>query len=157
MKNIDLTKEPVRKAFMHYLIPAVLATMVTSIYILVDTIMIGNRIGADALAGLNIVFPPIMIFFGTGNLLGIGGSVLMSVALGRNEQNAQKKYFTTAVISGIFIALVYMFILIVFFNPVMRFLGASDVTISYKGLYEAGYTRNPFFYIFKHDSGFFKK
>mgnify|MGYP000812834419 CR=1 FL=1 len=33
MKNIDLTKEPVRKAFMHYLIPAVLATMVTSIYI----------------------------------------------------------------------------------------------------------------------------
>lgn len=131
MKNIDLTKEPVRKAFMHYLIPAVLATMVTSIYILVDTIMIGNRIGADALAGLNIVFPPIMIFFGTGNLLGIGGSVLMSVALGRNEQNAQKKYFTTAVISGIFIALVYMFILIVFFNPVMRFLGASDVTISY--------------------------
>ena len=66
MKNIDLTKEPVRKAFMHYLIPAVLATMVTSIYILVDTIMIGNRIGADALAGLNIVFPPIMIFFGTG-------------------------------------------------------------------------------------------
>ncbi len=131
MKNIDLTKEPVRKAFMHYLIPAVLATMVTSIYILVDTIMIGNRIGADALAGLNIVFPPIMIFFGTGNLLGIGGYVLMSVALGRNEQNAQKKYFTTAVISGIFIALVYMFILIVFFNPVMRFLGASDVTISY--------------------------
>lgn len=131
MKSIDLTKEPVKKAFMHYLIPAVLATMVTSIYILVDTIMIGNRIGADALAGLNIVFPPIMILFGTGNLLGIGGSVLMSVALGRNEQNAQKKYFTTAVISGICIAFVYIFILIVFFDPVMRFLGASDVTIDY--------------------------
>ena len=55
MKNIDLTKEPVRKAFMHYLIPAVLATMVTSIYILVDTIMIGNRIGADALSGFRLL------------------------------------------------------------------------------------------------------
>lgn len=146
MKNIDLINEPVKKTFKHYLIPAVLATMVTSIYILVDTIMIGNKIGADALAGLNIVFPPIMILFGTGNLLGIGGSVLMSVALGKNDYNASKKYFTTAVILGLIISIVYIFVLTAFFMPIMNFLGASDVTIDYiKGYMKPIIPGIPFF------------
>ncbi|MGN1480858.1 MATE family efflux transporter [Porcipelethomonas sp.] len=131
MKEINLLEAPIRKTFFHYLVPSVLATMVTSIYILADTIMIGNKIGADALAGLNIIFPLIMIFFGTGNLLGIGGSVLMSVAFGRNDKSEGKAYFTGSVTAGAVLSVLYIAILSLFFHPIMNFLGSSDITFEY--------------------------
>ena len=80
MLTNTLTTEPVRKLFFRYLIPSICGTMVTSIYVLADTIIIGKGIGIDAMAALNIILPLFNIFFGTGLLFGVGGSVLMSIA-----------------------------------------------------------------------------
>ena len=77
MQTNRLLTEPVSKIFFRYLFPAIMANMVTSIYILADTIIIGKGIGADAMAALNIILPLFNIFFGTGLLFGVGGSVLM--------------------------------------------------------------------------------
>ena len=57
MDKNQLVKQPVPKLFFHYLLPAVSGTMVTSIYILADTIIIGKGIGTEAMAALNIVLP----------------------------------------------------------------------------------------------------
>ena len=66
MLTNTLTTEPVRKLFFRYLIPSICGTMVTSIYVLADTIIIGKGIGIDAMAALNIILPLFNIFFGTG-------------------------------------------------------------------------------------------
>ena len=66
MQTNRLLTEPVSKIFFRYLMPAIMANMVTSIYILADTIIIGKGIGADAMAALNIILPLFNIFFGTG-------------------------------------------------------------------------------------------
>ena len=66
MNTNSLTTESVSKLFFRYLIPAIMGTMVTSIYILADTIIIGKGIGIDAMAALNIVLPLFNIFFGNG-------------------------------------------------------------------------------------------
>ena len=55
MLTNTLTTEPVRKLFFRYLIPSICGTMVTSIYVLADTIIIGKGIGIDAMAALNII------------------------------------------------------------------------------------------------------
>ena len=62
---------PVSKVFFHYLIPAICATMVTSIYVLADTIIIGKFLGSTAMAALNIVLPVFNVFFGMGLLFGV--------------------------------------------------------------------------------------
>lgn len=54
MNTNEFIQKPVRQLFFHYLIPAICGTMVTSIYVLADTIFIGKRLGATALAALNI-------------------------------------------------------------------------------------------------------
>ena len=61
MLTNTLTTEPVRKLFFRYLIPSICGTMVTSIYVLADTIIIGKGIGIDAMAALNIILP-LLIF-----------------------------------------------------------------------------------------------
>ena len=62
MNTKSLTTEPVSKLFFRYLIPSIMGTMVTSIYILADTIIIGKRIGIDAIAALNLILPLFNVF-----------------------------------------------------------------------------------------------
>ena len=55
--QLDLLKDEPRKLFLKYLIPSVSATMVTSIYLLADSIMVGKGLGEIAIAALNLVLP----------------------------------------------------------------------------------------------------
>ena len=45
MQKLNLLEEPVQKLFIKYLMPSISATLVTSIYILADTLMIGRGVG----------------------------------------------------------------------------------------------------------------
>ena len=80
MKKSNLLEEPVKKLFLRYLMPSISATLVTSIYILADTLMIGRGVGAIGIAALNLLLPLYSLFFGTGMLFGVGGGVLLSIS-----------------------------------------------------------------------------
>ena len=60
METKDFMTKPVKGLFFHYLIPSIMGTMVTSIYVLADTIIIGKGLGSVAMAALNIALPFIM-------------------------------------------------------------------------------------------------
>lgn len=131
MQSKNLTQESASKLFFHYLIPAICGTMVTSIYVLADSIIIGKGIGIDALAALNIVLPLFNIFFGNGLLFGVGGSVLMSIARGRGDKNAGDKYFSVALILNAVSSILYTLLLMVFMKPIVTLLGATEITMPY--------------------------
>lgn len=131
MNTNSLTTENVSKLFFRYLLPAIMGTMVTSIYVLADTIIIGKGIGIDAMAALNIVLPLFNIFFGNGLLFGVGGSVLMSIARGRGDTKAGECYYTVALILNIVSCALYTILFWIFMDPIARFLGATDVTMPY--------------------------
>ena len=131
MNTNSLTTESVSKLFFRYLIPAIMGTMVTSIYILADTIIIGKGIGIDAMAALNIVLPLFNIFFGNGLLFGVGGSVLMAIARGRGDAKTGECYFTVALILNIITCIFYTIFLWIFMEPIAKFLGATEVTMPY--------------------------
>ena len=131
MNTNSLTTENVSKLFFRYLIPAIMGTMVTSIYVLADTIIIGKGIGILAMAALNIVLPLFNIFFGNGLLFGVGGSVLMSIARGRGDVKAGECYYTVSMILNAVTCILYTVLFWVFMDPIARFLGATDVTMPY--------------------------
>ena len=53
MKQINMLESPVRQVFFSYLVPSISATLVTSIYILADTMMIGRGVGGSGIAAMN--------------------------------------------------------------------------------------------------------
>ena len=57
MKQNRLLEDPVRSVFLSYLVPSVSATLVTSIYILADTMMIGRGIGSVGMRPLTFCCP----------------------------------------------------------------------------------------------------
>lgn len=131
MQTDRLLTEPVSKIFFRYLMPAIWANMVTSIYILADTIIIGKGIGTLAMAALNIILPLFNIFFGVGLLFGVGGSVLMSIARGHGDTQLGKCYYTLSVILNAATCLLLTVFLWCFMKPVVLFLGATDATLPY--------------------------
>lgn len=126
---MNLLKDDIKKLYLRYFFPTVSGALVTSIYILFDTIFIGQGVGGDGLAALNIVLPIYSLVFGIGYLLGIGGSTVLGIERGRNNEKKAIKIFSLSVISSIIISILLGVILKVFLRPISYFLGATDLTM----------------------------
>lgn len=131
MNTNEFIEKPVRQLFFHYLVPAICGTMVTSIYVLADTIIIGKRLGETALAALNIALPIYNIFFGLGLLCGVGGSVLMSICRGKGRKEEGNAYFTTALLLNACMWLISLAFCVVFMEDLAWLLGGTDETMPY--------------------------
>lgn len=129
MQHIDLLHDDPKKLFFKYLLPSISATLVTSIYVLADTIMIGKGVGQAGLAVLNFILPIFTLFFGTGLLLGVGGAVLMSVANGMGDKKLANTYFTNSVVCGAVIALIFTVLGLLFLEPIGYMLGCTETNI----------------------------
>lgn len=104
----------VSQQFMKFFMPTVLMTMALSMSIVVDGMIVGNLLGPDALAAVNLVLPVTLIFNSLYVLFGTGGSTLFSIALGQREKERAKQLFTLSVItmlvSAALVFLVGMFV-----------------------------------------------
>lgn len=135
MKQINLLEDPVRKVFADYLVPSVSATLVTSIYILADTMMIGRGIGPSGIAALNILLPLYSAFFGFGMMCGIGGSVLFGFSRGRGKEGEARGYFTTGLIMALLFAILSSILCNIFFEPLLLVLGTTPGMKAYAVAY----------------------
>ena len=135
MNQPNLLEDPVQKLFKKYLVPSISATLVTSIYILADTLMIGRGVGPIGIAALNLLLPLFSLFFGTGMLYGVGGGVLLSISKGRQDERAAREYFTVALGLTAVTAVIYVAGFHLAFDGVTRFLGRNDTMASYVDSY----------------------
>jgi len=130
-KKYDLINDDVKKLYFKYLIPSISATLVTSIYILADTIIIGKGIGEDAVAAINLVLPLFTLFFGTGSLFGIGGSIHMSLQRAGGNEEKGRSYFTTALLANTAATILFLLAGILFFDQISSILGSTPETNGY--------------------------
>ncbi|OIQ30993.1 MAG: MATE family efflux transporter [Bacteroidetes bacterium MedPE-SWsnd-G2] len=82
----DLGTEPIGKLLVKQAVPASIGILVMSLNILVDTIFVGNWIGPNAIAAINVVLPVSFFIAALGMSIGIGGSSIISRALGAQEK-----------------------------------------------------------------------
>ena len=83
---------PIGKLLIQQSVPASIGILAMSINILVDTIFVGQWIGADAIAAINVVLPVSFFIGALGMAIGIGGGSVISRAFGDN--NLQKARLT---------------------------------------------------------------
>ena len=122
----NLLEDPIRALYRKYLLPSISATLVTSIYILADTMMIGRGVGPVGIAALNLLLPVFSLFFGTGMMFGVGGSVLFSISRGRQEETMCRRYFTASLFLALLVGILYGTGFQVFFDQVTGFLGRNE-------------------------------
>lgn len=128
-KQMDLLRDEPRGLYVKYLAPSVSASLVTSIYILADTIMVGRGCGAEALAALNLVLPLFAVLFACGMLFGVGGGVLYSVARGSEDEARAQSVWSTAVVLAVVTAAVLTVLGLIFLRPLAYQLGADETNL----------------------------
>ena len=124
-----LLKGNVRQIYFRYLGAAFGSALISSIYGLVDSAMVGQYQGPEGTAALAIVAPVWNIIYSLGLLTGIGGSVLLSAARGAGRQKEGNEYFTAALAGTVFFAAVSWLAIAFFDAPLLRLFGARDALL----------------------------
>ena len=89
----ELGEKPIGKLLIQQAVPASVGILVMSLNILVDTIFVGNWIGPIAIAAINVVLPVSFFIAALGMAIGIGGSSIISRALGADNNSKALKTF----------------------------------------------------------------
>lgn len=113
------------RTLLRFAAPSIGMMLVMSLYTITDGIFIGQFAGSDALAASNIVYPPINLLYGLGIMLASGGSALVAKTLGEKNCQRANAQFSFITVSGAATGAVLALLIGLFFEPVLRFLGAT--------------------------------
>ena len=133
----DLGRDDIKKLVVRIAIPSMLAQFVSVLYSIVDRMYIGNIPGSGdmALAGAGVCGPVVTMVGSVAFLVGIGGAPLMSMKMGQGDKKAAERilancFLMLAVCSLLMVACIYPIRI-----PMLRYFGASDITLPYANAY----------------------
>lgn len=119
----------VKKALSKLAIPSIAAMLINMIYSMTDTFFIGQLNDTTAMAAVMVVMPILLILGAVGGVFGAGGSVLMSIALGKKDADEVSNTFVITLISSLLIALLSSVLCTVFTKSLLVSFGASSNVI----------------------------
>ena len=130
---MDLTtiKEHRLKSIFQFSIPAIIAMVLTSLITVVDGFFIGNYVGAQGLAAVNLGLPIVYLYLGVGLMVSVGGIAIAGMALG--EQNIQQcnRVFNQTMLTTIGASVVLSLIVWACLDPMLGVLKATGQTALY--------------------------
>ena len=143
----NLEKDPVPSLVLRLAVPSMIAQFVNVLYSIIDRMYIGHipDIGPVALAGVGVCGPIVTLLSSFGTLVGLGGSILLSIRLGeKNFQKARQVLANSFLMLCCFsVALTVLFLLIK--EQLLMWFGASADTFAYADTYMTIYTAGTFF------------
>ena len=133
--SLDFGNERIPKLFRQLLFPTLIGMVFNALLTIIDGVFVGQGVGANGIAAVNIVAPLFMVVTGLGLMFGIGSSVIASIRLANGEIKAANIISTQAFLVGIAIVVIISIPCLFAPEKVVRMLGSSDIllpdTISY--------------------------
>jgi len=127
----ELGTESVGRLLWKYIVPAIVGLLTYALYNIVDRIFIGQFQGQIGLSALTIVYPALMIYFSSALLIGGGGSALISLRLGENNEREASNILGNAITMGVFISVAISIFGLLFAKETLQLLGANDEMFPY--------------------------
>ncbi|MGL5054773.1 MAG: MATE family efflux transporter [Fusobacteriaceae bacterium] len=146
---MNLLTEKISKLYIKYILPSVVGSLAYGVLIFIDTVFIGQGIGVDGIAALNIAIP-VFSLTAFGMLLGIGGATASSIDLGRKDFNKRDAVFTLSVTIGVILSVVFSVFLYIYLDEITMLLGARENIFSLSREYIAVISFSIIFYIIPH-------
>ena len=129
------TTMPVGQAVMKNAIPAMIAMLMVLIYNLADTLFIGMTHDAYQVAAVSLATPVFLLFMAVGTIFGIGGTSVISRAMGEGRQEFAKKVCSFCMWSCVAVGLIMMAMFLIFMDQILGLVGASADTWEYTKQY----------------------
>lgn len=128
----ELATAPIWRMLLKYSLPAVVGTVVSAVYNIIDSIVIGHAIDdPNVVAGIAVTFPVMNLGTALGMLIGAGAATRVSIVLGQNDRKRAELILGNSVQLSVIIGITYISLLAIFITPILRLFGASDFTLPY--------------------------
>ncbi len=109
--------------------PGMVSMFAMSVYSIIEGIFIGQILGEGAFAAVNIAMPLVFINFSLADLIGVGASAPISIALGKNDYKTANNVFSCSVILIFFVSVIMGCIMFFAAEPLSRLMGADDLLL----------------------------
>ncbi|WP_107040216.1 MATE family efflux transporter [Brumimicrobium mesophilum] len=129
---------PLGKLLAEQAIPASVGILTMSIYAIIDTIYVGQFVGPEGIGAITVVLPITFLISSIGMAIGVGGSSVLSRALGNNKLKKAFKTFGNQVLMTLVLAIFFVVLGSLFIDEIIHaFGGMGDVeapAIEYFGI-----------------------
>lgn len=120
---------PVSTAVLKNAIPAMAAMLMVLIYNLADTFFIGQTHDALLVAAVSLATPVFLLFMAVGTIFGIGGTSVISRAMGEGKAEYARKVSAFCMWSCVAVGIAMSTLMLLFLEPILKLVGASADTM----------------------------
>jgi Na+-driven multidrug efflux pump len=123
------------KALAIMALPTIISQMIVLLYNLADTWYIGRTNDPDMVGASTLAVTLYLAVVALSNVFGVGGGTLMARLEGEKKTDEARKVASYSVAIAALSTLVFSLLILLFINPILRFLGADNATIVYARQY----------------------
>ncbi len=128
---MTLGTKSIAALLIQYSVPAIIASVATSLYNIVDSIFIGRGVGPMAIAGLAITFPLMNLVIAFVMLIAAGGATITSIFLGQQNLSRATDVINNVLVLSLIHSVIFGGITLIFLDQILYFFGATPETIPY--------------------------
>ena len=130
-----LGTEKLSKLFIKFTIPSIIGMIFVGIQGIIDGLFVGNLLGGNALASVNLVQPYMQIIMAAALIISVGAQSIIGINLGKGESEKAQNIFRTASILLILISILVTILGVFFSEKIALILGANEVLLEGSSTY----------------------
>ena len=135
MNENPLGYEKISKLLRSFAVPSITATLVSSLYNIVDQVFIGQGVGYLGNAATNVSYPLSTICLAISLLIGLGSASRFSICLGRGDTDQAAKIAGNGVTLMVLAGILYLVLGEVLLTPMLHIFGATTEVMPYAQSY----------------------
>ena len=124
MELEQIKRDPIGM-ILSFSVPAILSMVLTALITVADGAFIGNFVGKDSIASVNLGLPVVYLFLGVGLMVSVGGAAMAGMARGGGDVEGCRRIFRQTVFTAALLALLTALAVWLCFEPMLDVLGAE--------------------------------
>lgn len=129
--SLDFGRMNIPKLYGKILFPTLIGMVATVSSTVINGVFVGQGLGRDAIAAVNIIIPLFMFVSGISLMFGVGASVVASVHLSKNKVKAANINITQSFGVASILMIVLSVLLMIFNKPVVELMGSTQYLLPF--------------------------
>lgn len=129
--ELEQIKSSTSKMILQFSVPSIIAMMLTSFITIADGFFMGNYVGKEAIAAVNLGLPIVYLYLGVGLMVSIGGVAMAGMALGAGDRETGNQVFRQTITLTVCFSGLISVVMFFCFGPMLRVLHADEQVIIY--------------------------
>ena len=127
----NLASGNINKLIFSYSLPAIVGTVVMSLYNIIDRIFIGQWVDPQAISGMALTFPFMNLLAAFGMLIGVGAASRVSILLGQNDKDKAENVLGNALVLTFIVSGTVVVLSFIFISDLLHLFGGTERTVVY--------------------------